>query len=135
MTFVQKLSTYLPLGNSDAIFPNCTHWKPNFPQNQVEICTKLTNIHIIFIEWLHLGTIFQENQMFCNKIDFCTYPSCHYFFPQIKCGFWSPTYLPLVTMSPFLLFFFFEGFPNKTLSFLSSTNVSTICQLMFANIF
>ena len=30
---------------------------------------------------------------------------CHYFFHQMKCGFWPPTYLPLVTMSLFLLFF------------------------------
>ena len=35
-----------------------------------------------------------------------TYPPYHYFFPQIKCGFWNPNYLPLVTMSLFLLFFF-----------------------------
>ena len=27
----------------------------------------------------------------------------------MKCGFWSPTYLPLVTMSLFLLFFFLKS--------------------------
>ena len=32
--------------------------------------------------------------VFPNKVYFCTYPQCQYIFPQLKFGFWSPTYLP-----------------------------------------
>ena len=52
---------------------------------------------------------FQEKNIFLKGKEFCTYPPCHYFFLQIKCGFWSHSYLPLVTMSLFLLFFFLKS--------------------------
>ena len=43
MTFVWKIFTYLPQGNSDAILTTLTHLKPTFVQNQVKLGTKQTN--------------------------------------------------------------------------------------------
>ena len=57
-------------------------------------------------------------------MEFCTYPPCHYFYPQIKFDVKSPTYLPLVTMMSHFFLFFKSSLKRNENHFAESLNHS-----------
>ena len=70
------------------------------------ICTKETNIHEIFIDWLHSGTNFKENHIFPNKVCFLYLPSMSLIFFSNRMWFlvsYLPTFSDDVTL--FTVFF------------------------------
>ena len=112
---------FIPTYHKEIVTQYSQNWLSDrtlFVLNQVEICTNRP----IFIKYLYIDFIFIQEPLFKKTIyvltKFILVPTLHVtiFFPQMKCGFWSHTYLPLVTMSLFLLFFFFEVFPYENFS-------------------